>query len=440
MPKGNRLLRSVIRSMWLNWVITLGAIVLPIAFALFVQRNYIPLICLVEIYALVVYSRSTKIRGGVACTFLIRMAVRILIPATVIMLAIDILCTDLLIKTVIHFRIYNQEIPFIISLVMAPVTAVVCTFTLLTGVLDSRCHECRRNTNFYAGDSIIGTAYYREARYQTIMLLVLSVVVGAVEYWYYFARYINSNINAPDRFFFIYLPLAVFVISLVVMGSRYFNLYALFLSLEDSRPERDNTTRVRYLVFCESDLLLHQNDRGLWDTPVETIMGARKSIGEEEARLLFTELTDVQRFNLRYLFTNDDMAAGANTIHFAVFVDAEGSVQVGSEEDRWFNAYMLDNGLQTGALADTLASELYRIHTITMAWKTYDRRGHRLYPIKHYRPTFRFSDLPEWEVDYDDTSWFRVADNNEDRHFFRVRKFWHRITEIFSHSTNRQAQ
>ena len=68
-----------------------------------------------------------------------------------------------------------------------------------------------------------------------------------------------------------------------------------------------------------------------------------------------------------------------------------------------------------------------------MAWKTYDRNGRRLYPIRHYRPTFRLRDLREWTVDYDDQSWFDIAQNNEDRRFFRLRNFWNNITGFLSH-------
>ena len=44
-------------------------------------------------------------------------------------------------------------------------------------------------------------------------------------------------------------------------------------------------------------------------------------------------------------------------------------------------------------------------------------------------------DLPpgrpaEWDVDYDDTSWFSVAFNNEDRKFFRLRSLWQKVTGI----------
>lgn len=68
---------------------------------------------------------------------------------------------------------------------------------------------------------------------------------------------------------------------------------------------------------------------------------------------------------------------------------------------------------------------------MTMAWKTYDRNGHRLYAIKHYRPTFRFRDMKDWDIDYNDSTWFDIAANNEDGHFFRTKQFLSKITDIF---------
>ena len=38
-----------------------------------------------------------------------------------------------------------------------------------------------------------------------------------------------------------------------------------------------------------------------------------------------------------------------------------------------------------------------------------------------------------YTVDYDDQSWFDIAQNNEDRRFFRLRNFWNNITGFLSH-------
>ena len=132
---------------------------------------------------------------------------------------------------------------------------------------------------------------------------------------------------------------------------------------------------------------------------------------------------------MRYCFSNKAFASDSNMIHYAVFVDSDTGIEL-NDRKRWFNPYMLDSGLASNAFSPVLANELYRIHTITMAWKTYDREGRRLYPIKHYRPTFRLRDLKDWSVDYDDESWFDVAHSNEDRLFFRSRRLWDRLTGV----------
>ena len=115
--------------------------------------------------------------------------------------------------------------------------------------------------------------------------------------------------------------------------------------------------------------------------------------------------------------------------------DREDALQ---QDDKWFDAYMIDAAMAKGIIAAPLANELFRIHTITMAWKTYDRRGKRLYPIRHYRPTFRLGDLRGWKVDYDDTDWLAVAYNNEDRRFYHMRRFWNRMTNVLARGRVRQ--
>ena len=46
----------------------------------------------------------------------------------------------------------------------------------------------------------------------------------------------------------------------------------------------------------------------------------------------------------------------------------ESSRESFGDDDRWYNAYMLDCALQSGTIATPLATELYRIHTCRMPW------------------------------------------------------------------------
>ncbi len=428
----NKATGQVLGTLWRNWAYAFGALNVPLLAALLVPRIWLPFICLFVAWALISLGKASTSTPLNACSLLMRVVSRVLLLSTIVMFAIVILCTDWLVPTVIHLQLYNSEIPFITSLVIFPLTTILCLVWLYGGFANNFCRACQRRNGNYAGDSIVATLYYRETRYQLTILLVLSLVIGAVEYWYYFARYINSNLNNPDRFFFNYIPLAMYVLSLLFIGGRYTSMRELYNTIEDQHEGHRNRTVVRFLIFCADELLLHRNSESLWDTPAEVTVSRTTSMGMPQAELLFEEITGMAAPAMRYCFTNPGFATGSNMIHYAVFVDHD-KKDLFTNDDVWFNPYALDTALATNSLSSTLANELYRIHTITMAWKTYDRNGRRLYPIRHYRPTFRLRDLREWTVDYDDQSWFDIAQNNEDRRFFRLRNFWNNITGFLSH-------
>lgn len=418
---------DTIRHLWRNWALACGALTLPLLLSLWIPKVFISILTLAEAWFLISFVKSDNRRIIGRCTLIFRIVARILFVTSLIMLCIVILCTDWLVPTVIHLEVYNTEIPFITSLIIFPVTVIFCVVWLLAGRNDNHCRECQRRYGAYAGDSIVATLYFREARYQIVIMLILALSLGSAEYWYYFFRYINSDLNTPDRFFFNYMPVVAYFISLLFMGARYANMQIIYNSLSATLPNKRNKTAVRFLVFCADDILLHHNNDGLFDTPFETLTERTASIGDQKVGLLFEEMSGISKFELRYCFTNEGMANGSNIIHYAAFI-SESERNTAGENNVWFNAYMIDNALAENALSPVLANEIYRIHTITMAWKTYDRNGKRLYPIRHYRPTFRFSDLPEWNVDYDDLSWLNIAQNNEDKHFFRLRRFFDNIT------------
>ncbi len=426
----------ILKTMWHNWLIGISAITLPMVFSLFLNKTWLPFIAFFEVYILMTLLKSNLIKGLDSCALFIRLSARILFLSAVVMLGINILCTDFFIPTVVHLELYNSEIPFIVCLITFPVTAIVCAYALFADSHNGACRRCHRIHGHYAGDSIVGTLYRREVRYQLSILMLVSISLGAVEYWYYFARYINTDFNAPDQFFFVFMPIAVFLLSLLVMGGRYASLSTLYSVVKEASPARTNTTTVRYLILCANELLLNQGADGRWDTMAETVINRVEGMSDEEARRIFEQLYATDNFQLRYCFTNDGFATGSNMLHYAVFLSGEPSDV--TSNGAWFNAYMLDCSLQAGALSPILANELYRIHTITMAWKTYYPNGKRRYPIKHYRPTFRLGDLKEWTVDYDDLDWFSVAHNNEDSSFFRIRNFWGRITGFLAPKRSEQ--
>ncbi len=431
----NTRIGRVVNALWRNWAMSVGALMLPILLGAFLPAMWIPFICVAEAYVLATFMRSDLSSGLSACSVIVRLTIRILFITAAAMFIVAILCTDWLVPTMIYLEVYNSEIPFVTCLVLFPVTAFICATALYVGMGERKARAFQRRNGFFAGDSVVATLYYRESRYQLAVLMAMALVLGGVEYWYYYARYINTDFNDPDRYFFSYMPVALYLLSLLFMWGRYVSMENLYLSIEASEPHKINHTIVRFLLLFGDEILLHSGADGKWDTPAECVIPRCRAVTEPQAELLLSEQTGIENAYLRYCFTNDGFAEGSNIIHYAAFLGEHDAEEMG-KDDTWFNAYMIDTAMRAGALTPVLANELYRIHTMTMAWKTYDREGKRRYPIKHYRPTFRIGDLREWNVDYDDHLWFDVAHNNEDKALFHSRKLWHRLTDIFRPKTS----
>ena len=192
-------------------------------------------------------------------------------------------------------------------------------------------------------------------------------------------------------------------------------------------------TLVRYLLFSGDCLLLSQNDNGDWDTPVLNVIDRTDcELPGEKASAMVEKDLDSNDFTLRFLYQNGAYAHGANVLHYAVFLPEDSAVLPKAMRCSFDDIQRL---LMADRLSPYITNELYRIHNITMAWKTYDRRGRRLYPIRHYKPTFRLRDLKDWDVDYNDIVWLRVAGNNEDKPLYHVRRFINRYL-LFQKSDN----
>lgn len=427
---------AVIGSLWRNWAICFGALTLPVVLAFFLPAVAQPFILLIEAYFLSAYGRAKGRRALGSCSHILLITRRILAISGLLMIAILILYTDRVIPAVFRDETYNHDIPFVLSLVVTPITAILCGAFLLFGGKSGRCRRCQERHKAYAPDNAIVQIYFRESRYQIQILLAIAVAMGAIEYWYYFARYINVNLNPQDLFIFNVLPVLAYLLSLFFLGGRYTTINHLYDSMYGDRKSDRRSTKVRFLVFNGDELMVALKPNGRWDTPFSEVIQHTTHLGDHRAKIMFSDESGIAKPSVKYLFTNATFATLNNVIHYAVFLTDEQRNALG-EDKMWFSVYMIDQALATRSMEPLLAQELYRIHTITMAWKTYDRDGKRLYPIRNYRPTFRLRDLPEWTVDYDDDHWVHVARNNQDQSFFRLRNAWIRLTSIFAPKANR---
>lgn len=409
--------------MWDNWAISLGSLAVLLIAALYIPKIWLPIIPFTFAYLL---SARLKFESGrqkiIGCNLIVWTMVWILLWSAAIMVTIDLLYAKWFISPDYPSIPVRPKHPYICSLIIWPVSVVVTIYMLLRKRKGAHCRKCQARFGYYSiEDKGVSMLYYNEARYQLRMLLWLSLLLSVVGWFYYFRYYINVNYNSPDRFFYNIAPVSLYVVSLVYMTIRYMAMSDELSGQSSDKPIKPMMSLIRYLVFAGDSVFLGPDNQGHINTPAKKSVPRRDEMSNLEAKRIFEGLTDEEEFDIKYLYTDSGFATGANVFHYAVFLPQENNLSL---PGAWLTIDELDRQIKAGNIAPMLSSEISRIYRVTMAWKTYDRDGRRLYPIKNYQPTFRMRDLKDWSVDYNDLSWLDIAANNEDRAFFKFRRFW----------------
>ncbi|MCC8119064.1 MAG: hypothetical protein LIP09_10025 [Bacteroidales bacterium] len=416
--------KKVFSQLFLTWAICRGAIITLIVLGWCVPCMWLPFIGFALMIPVLSFANYSLSRGQFNCSLETHYTIYSLFISALIMLIINIMNTKWC-----HWGIaanMHDPHPFISTLIVYPVTAILFGFALMRRKHTSYCKACKEQNTFSVRMTIECNVFTAQAMDQLKMHVIMSTLVSIATWAYYIFFYINVNINSPDTFFFFIVPLTVFLLSLVYFSSKYSNMN-FEASISPMRLDHDNMTKMRYMVVGGDKVMLQEvaKDKcglGLWDTPAVCEVPFSDNIEIDQAKATFKNMSGADDFEIRYLFSIN--TSKTITYHYAAFVPVDENMP--GLEGKWFNLYQIDMMMKSGMISRAFAFEMHRIFTITMAWKTYDREGKRLYPIKNYRPTFRLKDFKDWNVDYTDLHWISVSQNNEDRPFFRLRRFWRR--------------
>lgn len=425
MTQHHNISTATIRGLWNNWAIAFGAIALVTFFSLFISKVILPAIIFVLAYVMMAKLKSDSGNSKMgACNLIVWATAIILFWSGLIMVIINIIHAEWFFGGRFVVEPFNPQHPYVASLIIFPTALAVSIYFLARGHSLKICQNCHARFGYYHQSSSVATLYFREARYQLRLMLMLSLLLSIVDWGYYYFFYINVNFNSPDKFYFIIMPIAVYLISLVYMSLRYMSMSDDLVARYSSKNMKPMMTLVRFLVLSGDRILLSEQSDGLIDTPVKKTMTRREEISLDEARHEFADMSGTKDFDLKFLYSESGYVNGTNVIHFAAFLPDAAESHDLRVRGQWNTIDQLDRQLKAHRLTPLLMSELHRIYNITMAWKTYDRDGRRLYPIKNYHPTFRLRDFKKWDVDYTDLHWLDIASNNEDRPLFRLRRFW----------------
>lgn len=422
-------------SLWANWVIGVGTLMFIIFISPIIEKVWLPLLAFTIQLVLYAMVRRNRVSQLPVCYLLPFICSRVLFWSAVVMTIINFFhINDTLFASFIDNGNVNPDIPFISILIVAPITLMVTYWAYKRGHNMSYCLDCIFRNGPAAERGFLGKLFSQEGQYQIRFLLFLSIILTISEWAYYSLFYININLNRPDRFFFVWIPIIFYILSIIYLGMRYFGLWTYYSQNLDGGPyQKASTTVLRYLVISEDHIYLKLPDidrddikagEEKYDTPARLSLSYRNHFSEYDIERYMTGLSGLTGNNIRHLYDSNNFNAGYNICHYACFIDDKKLVDESRLEGEWFTLSQIERMVADGLVSSILAAEINRIYTISMAWKTYDRYGYRLYNIRNYKPTFRLRDFKDWDVDLNDIQWLYVSKNNEDKPFFRLRRIW----------------
>lgn len=437
-PERNISNETAIFNLWLNWIVAFGALCLPNIISVYAPAIVVPAVTFALAGLLTLYNNSSLRSRSAVCPLMPTIAVRSLLMSGFIMVIILISYARGIVDHFFESDLLNRQIPFITVLIISPVTFANTLWAHLCGAKYHACRDCAAILGDVVERGFIGKLFSQESRYQRYMLLGISGVLTLVSWCYYASFYINVNINTPDKFFLGWIPVILYFLSIVYLATRYFTIWAYYYqTVENDNHNLPTSTEIRFLIISGDSIFLTRGeefsdspgDSG-FDTPGILFLNYRHEVKQQQAVTMFSDLSQIpaQDYDLRFMYYSEDSTGSHNVFHFICSLRKPSSATEGTLlRGRWFNLSELERLLHNRELSPMLAAEIHRLYTVTMAWKTYDITGRRLYKVKNYKPLFRLKGICDWDVDFNSPTWLQVAHLNEDKPLFKLRKLLNRI-------------
>ncbi|MCM1111196.1 MAG: hypothetical protein NC336_08310 [Clostridium sp.] len=332
----------------------------------------------------------------------------------------------------------GPTVPWLGAMTLYPLALLFSLWGTLMRYRLPYCRDCHIRFGTPAERGFFGIMYSQEGLFQRRLMLAMSAVLSVVTGVYTFLFFDPDGTMRGDILFYSLMPAAAFLLAALYLAIRYSTMWFYYSrDVEGAVLRQGASTVVRYIVICGDEIFLRVPDENedlmptekKTDTPARLTLGYRRNVNWSDAMEWFLNLgrfPNSRGIEIRRMYQSDSAARDNNTFHYLAFADSRDLVEKSALRGQWFTLYQISEMMRNRTCSPMLAAEIHRLYTIAMAWKTYSRDGHRLYKIKHYRPTFRVSDIRKWNVDFGDSHWLWIAENNEDSMFYNVRRLWRR--------------
>ncbi len=403
-----------------EWQISFGAVILAVIFSLFVSPIWIPIVDLAIAMLLLYLGLRPNVTHGEPCGRLLKTVAFGIMVTALISFLINITYRTSLIHLFFEHSTLNESIPFITSLIIFPVISLLSIISGTRFFSDRHLADCHLRNEYNPDQPLFSSIIHSVYRKILNCMGLVTGAITVIDWTYYILFYRNVNLNSPDRFFFFFVPAAVFVGSIFYVRSK-FGMVVLRTGKDAFRAASGirhphNSTILRYLVVKDNKLLLDVSPEHIQnmnvDTPVKITLPPASEPTLEEAKEKFKAYSHIPSVFIKLLYRSEQPQYNNYVYHYLVNIPEDEGI--GDLSGDWTSLDWIDRYMKMGVAASELAIEIHRFYTISMAWKTYDYEGRRRYPIKNYRPSFRLDDAKDWDVDYEDNHWLKIARNNED--------------------------
>lgn len=430
---------AAIFGLWINWVVAVGVICLLASLMPLLPHVWLLPVTIAAYLLLQVLKYNQSKRRVPSCSRPLH-EVSLIIIITAIISALIIMLLPATGSREFNGELFTRDTPLIGILISAPVSCVVCLCFLFNRYEPKNCRRCKMRYGNVIEFSFVGGLYRSEWRFQTRLLLFLSLALSVVDWGYYLIQYVNINLNRADYFYFLYLPEIIYVLSVIYLGGRYYSMWYYYCHNDEGNfVKRAGATTLRFLFICNDCILVdmrptpahYENGAVIkrFDTPVIIKTDYHEHESLAQAQMLFAEQTGIHDAEIRLIYSSPDPVTYQNIFHYFVFVKDREEVEKANIPGEWLTIGAIVQMLNQRLMSREMQSELMRIYDVAMTWKTYDDEGRRLYGIKHYKPTFRVRDIHKWDVNYDDEKWLQIYHLNQDKPFWRIRKFFSDLSQ-----------
>lgn len=427
---------------WKDLSINLLVLIAVVALSKMLPAYLSPVIELVAaamLYTKLYNARATNSNSCMILTYTIFVC---LVSVSFVSIALNVLNLWNVVRLPRELSFFNE--PYLPILPLAPVCFIVVSVIYLRRANLNLCVECRMRGGSYLERGKLGRIMSYESRFQLRNLMLLFGVITVMVWTYYLVYYVNINVNQRDWYVFLWLTVIAFLLDEGYFAIRYYNLYLdLEVRNELITPEDIDDikakTYLRYYLICGDMIFLDPNSfdattdqgREVIDTPFMT-KRMMQGVAEEDVKRNITRLTGVDNGELRFFFGRRSADAKKQSLmRYFYFLDGKPSdytdIRVRGE---WMPFSLLKEVYSKSPelLAPIFVGDITRMATIVLTNKIFDESGERRLKIKSYQPSFDLIDVRRSGLDFQNDKWIRISMFNSDTRFFKLRRWWRRIT------------